>query len=131
MPVGHSRTRAWSRYLLAGFFILAGVNHFLQPNFYLPLIPDYLPWPISLNLISGVAEIVLGVGMLINHLQSAAMWGLIILLILFIPSHIYFIRVGSCIEGGLCAPMWMAWLRLVLIHPLLLLWVWYSGRVQS
>ena len=128
MPGGPSRIRIWSRYLLAGFFVLAGLNHFIQPSFYLPLIPDYLPWPQAINQISGLVEILLGIGVLIKPARKKAMWGLLVLLVLFIPSHVYFIRIGACIDGGLCAPMWIAWLRLVLIHPLLMLWIWYTGK---
>ncbi|MEM9918721.1 MAG: hypothetical protein AAF990_11530, partial [Bacteroidota bacterium] len=53
-----------------------------------------------------------------------AAFGLIAMLIAFVPSHIHFIQIGSCVEGGLCTPPWVAWLRLLLIHPLLIWWAW-------
>ena len=53
-----------SRVLLALFFVLAGLNHFRDPNFYLAMIPPALPFPDALNLISGVCEIAGGLAVL-------------------------------------------------------------------
>ena len=117
-----------SFYGLVIFFILAGLNHFIDPEFYYPLIPPYFPFPIWINVISGLLEIVLGTALLLSGYRRYAAYGLIILLILFIPSHVYFIQVGGCIDGGLCVPAWIAWVRLIVIHPLLLWWIWTNRR---
>ncbi|WP_297337431.1 hypothetical protein [Algoriphagus sp.] len=109
-------------FLLSFFYIAAGINHFVSPEFYLPLIPDYLPMPRTLNAWAGFFELVLGIGLLLPNYRRKAIWGIIILLLFFVPSHIYFIQIGSCIEGGLCVPDWVAWVRLVVIHPLLVYW---------
>ncbi|MEO1627108.1 MAG: hypothetical protein AAFV25_18290 [Bacteroidota bacterium] len=124
MKVGRLQIVPWARGLLIVFYILAGINHFWHPGFYLPLIPDYLPQPKLLNAISGWAEILLGLGMAFEGSRHWAAIGLVAMLIVFVPSHVHFIQIGSCVEGGLCTPAWVAWLRLVLIHPLLILWVW-------
>jgi uncharacterized membrane protein len=112
------------RFLLIAFYAFAGLYHFINPEFYHGLIPDYLPFPELINYISGVLEIVLAVGVAIPKYRLIAVKGIIILLILFIPSHIYFITMGSCVEDGLCVSPWVAWARLIIIHPLLLLWAW-------
>ena len=117
-----------SFYLLLAFFSLAGLNHFLNPQFYLPLIPDYLPYPEAINWISGVLEMGLGLGLLMEKSRRAFALGLIILLVLFIPSHVYFIQIGSCIEGGLCVPEWLSWGRLIIIHPLIMWWIWIHRK---
>ena len=110
---------------LQGFFYaFAGVNHFINPNFYYPIIPDYLPYHELINYGSGVLEIVFGLGLFFKQIRKYSALGIIILLIAFIPSHWYFIEVGSCIEETLCVPTWVSWLRLVVIHPLLLFWAW-------
>lgn len=111
-------------YLLGAFFVVAGLNHFINPEFYLPLIPSYLPFHELINHASGALEIILGVTLFAIKFRNLAAWGLFALLITFIPSHIHFIQIGSCIDDGLCVPSWIAWLRLIVIHPLLLLWVW-------
>jgi uncharacterized membrane protein len=117
-----------ARNILAAFFTLAGLNHFVMPAFYLPLIPDYLPSPDHINTMAGIVEIILGIGLLIAPLRQWAAWGIIALLIAFIPSHIYFIQIGACVEGGLCVPAWVAWVRLLLIHPLLIGWAWFVRK---
>lgn len=117
-----------SKWLLGLFYLLAGLNHFWNPGFYIPLIPDYLPAKESLNIIVGLIEVVLGLGMWIKTWQHMAAWSIIVLLILLIPSHVYFIQMGSCAEGSLCIPPWFAWLRLIVVHPLLMLWAYYHAR---
>ena len=111
--------------VLSIFYIFGGINHFVNPEFYYGLIPDYLPIPSTINIISGFAEILLGAGMLIKQTRRYAAIGIIAMLIAFIPSHIYFIQIGGCVDDGLCAPLWLGWIRLVIIHPLLIAWAWY------
>ena len=117
-----------SFYLLIAFFVLAGLNHFRDPAFYYPLIPPYLPFPKVINVISGILEVILGLGLIWSKVRNDATYALIFLLILFIPSHVYFIQVGGCVESGLCVPLWVTWLRLVIIHPLLIAWVWMHRK---
>jgi uncharacterized membrane protein len=117
-----------SLYLMAGFYLFGGINHFRTPEFYLPLIPDYLPTPDLLNLLAGIAEIVLAIGLLIPQTRKLAAWGVIAMLLAFIPSHVYFIQLGSCIPDVLCAAEWMGWVRLLLIQPLLIAWAWIYTR---
>jgi uncharacterized membrane protein len=119
-----------SRILLGAFFVFAGANHFIKPDFYYPLIPDYLPYPIFINAASGILEIVLGLGIFFEKYRNGSVIGLLILLLLFVPSHVYFIQLGSCVPNGLCVPSWIGWTRLLVIHPLLLLWV-FSVSNQS
>lgn len=51
----------WHLYLMASLYILAGLNHFRKPQFYIRIIPSYFPNPKLLNILSGGAEIILGV----------------------------------------------------------------------
>ncbi|WP_299601089.1 MauE/DoxX family redox-associated membrane protein [uncultured Aquimarina sp.] len=111
-------------YLLSGFFFIAGINHFVHPDFYLPLIPEYLGYPEIINYRSGVAEVLLGIGLLFAYTRKVSAYLIIALLIAFIPSHVYFIRIGSCVPDGLCVHEWVAWVRLLIIHPLFMVWAW-------
>lgn len=112
---------------MAYFYIAAGVNHFVSPDFYFPLIPPFFSNPGLVNLLAGIAEVLLGLGILYYPTRARAAWGIMLMLISFIPSHWYFIQIGSCISDGLCVPAWVGWLRLVVIHPILILWaVWVA-----
>ncbi|MCH8546724.1 MAG: hypothetical protein LAT54_08320 [Cryomorphaceae bacterium] len=118
--------------VLGAFFIVAGINHFLMPSFYLPLIPDYLPFKNAVNWLSGLTEVAIGIGFLWPSTRRLSGWAMAVLMILFIPSHIHFIAIGSCVMEGLCVPEWVAWLRLIVIHPLLiLLGVWMGKSPPS
>ncbi len=114
--------------LLVIFYFFAGLNHFINPSFYSWLIPPYLPWHNAITIISGIAEIVLGILLLFSPLRVWAVKGIIALLICFIPAHIYFIEINSCIPDGLCVPQWVGWVRLVVVHPLLIAWAWWCRK---
>ena len=77
------------QYLLAIFFILAGANHFLNADFYLKMMPPYLPWHPFLVYLSGVFEIILGIMVIIPKLTRIAGWGLIALLIAVFPANLH------------------------------------------
>ena len=112
------------RILLIGFYAFAGSYHFINAEFYSDLIPTYLPYPNFINYASGFFEILLAVGVAIPKTRLLAVKSIIVLLILFIPSHVYFIQVGSCVESAFCVAPWIAWVRLLVVHPLLILWAW-------
>ena len=76
------------KYLLCVFFVLAGLNHFVNPIFYLKAMPPYLPWHPFLVYLSGFFEIALGVMVIINRFTRIAAWGLIALLIAVFPANI-------------------------------------------
>lgn len=77
------------KYLLCMFFVLAGLNHFVKPAFYLKIMPPYLPWHLFLVYLSGFFEIVLGVTVIINRFTRIAAWGLIALLIAVFPANLH------------------------------------------
>lgn len=118
-------------YGLVVFYLLGGINHFINPDFYLPLIPDYLPFHEGINYLSGAIEIGLAIGVFLSMTRLWASRLIILMLLAFIPSHVYFIQVGSCVEDGLCVSEWIGWLRLLLIHPLLILWAYWVGRKRT
>ncbi|MEO0469485.1 MAG: MauE/DoxX family redox-associated membrane protein [Bacteroidota bacterium] len=74
--------------LLAIFMIVSGVNHFIAPEFYDAMIPDFLPKSLA-NYAAGIAEIVLGIGLLIPKFREKSAWGIVILMIIFMPLHIW------------------------------------------
>ncbi|MEM1002043.1 MAG: hypothetical protein AAGH46_05295 [Bacteroidota bacterium] len=112
------------RFGLIGFYAFAGSYHFINPEFYHGLIPVYLPFPELINYLAGIIEIVLAIGVAFEQTRKLSIYGIVAMLIAFIPSHIYFIQIGSCIDDSLCVAPWIAWMRLLVIHPILILWAW-------
>ncbi|WP_152000303.1 MULTISPECIES: hypothetical protein [unclassified Imperialibacter] len=74
--------------VLALFLIFSGVNHFTTPEMYLPLIPDFLPKSI-VNVLAGVVEIILGIGVFIPTFKKRALLGIFLLMVAFLPIHIW------------------------------------------
>ena len=111
------------RWLLAIVFVLAGANHFRDPDFYLALMPPYLPWHEALVQISGVAEILGGIGILVPATRRFAGWGLIALLIAVFPANIS-MATDHVQPPGVHVTPFEAWLRLPL-QAVLMAWVWW------
>jgi uncharacterized membrane protein len=118
-------------FILIAFYIFAGYNHFASPSFYLPIIPPYLSnWANEINLLSGILEIILGILLIPKSTRTYAAKGIIILLILFIPSHIYFIQKGSFTLGSIEITPTLSWFRLLIGQPILMLWAWWASKVD-
>jgi uncharacterized membrane protein len=111
-----------SRGALALFFIVAGTAHFISPKPYLAIVPSYIPWAAAMVALSGVAEILGGLGVFFPSTRYAAGWWLIALLIAVFPANVYATSTGMVI-GGHAVPAWMLWARLPL-QLLLIAWVW-------
>ena len=77
------------KYLLAVIFILAGISHFVMPEFYLRIMPPYLPAPLFLIYLSGFLETGFGIALLLPKYSRRAAWGIILLLIAVFPANIY------------------------------------------
>ncbi len=72
-------------------YIVAGINHFINPGFYLKIMPNYIPWHYQIVILSGVIEIILGGLILIQRTRKIAAWLIIFMLIAFLPVHIQMI----------------------------------------
>jgi len=81
--------KAILKYLLAFGFVLAGINHFINADFYLKMMPPFLPAHLFLVYLSGVCEATLGILLLIPKFTRLAAWGLIALLIAVFPANIF------------------------------------------
>lgn len=77
------------KWILGIAFVFAGSNHFINPKFYLNIMPPYLPWHLFLVYLSGAFEIILGIMLLVPKTQRFGAWGLIALLIAVFPANIY------------------------------------------
>lgn len=113
-----------SRYLLALLFIGAGITHFTSPEKFVRIVPPYLPAPLLLVYISGIAEVAGGLGLLLPATRRLAGWGLIALLVAVFPANVYMLQAHG---AGLPVPLWALWLRLPL-QLVLIAWVWRISK---
>ena len=115
-------------YLLILLYFFAGINHFWHPSFYLPIIPPYFSNPVLINYVAGVAEIILAILLIFSTTRKIAAYGIIAMLIAFIPAHIYFIQKGNFKLGNNTMTPIIGWIRLIIIHPLLIAWAWWYRK---
>jgi uncharacterized membrane protein len=77
-----------SRIILSLFFITAGITHFTSTNFYLKIMPSYLPMHKELVYISGILEVISGLLLIIPDTIKIGATGIIIILIAVFPANI-------------------------------------------
>jgi uncharacterized membrane protein len=119
-----------SLYLMIIFYLLAGLNHFRSPANYLAIIPGYLGNASYINVAAGISEILLAILLLISLTRRIAAYGIILMLLAFIPTHVYMLQYHICI-GDYCPPVWMLWFRLVILQPLLIWWAWSIRNIVT
>jgi uncharacterized membrane protein len=116
------------KYLLCVFFVVAGLNHFINPAFYLKSMPPYLPWHLFLIYLSGFFEVALGLMLLVRALTRVAAWGLIALLIAVFPANIQ-MALNPQLYPDISPTV--LWLRLPL-QAVFIAWVfWYTRRAEQ
>ena len=115
----------WGRWALAGLFVVSGILHLVMPKPYIRIVPPMLPGPDLLVLISGGAEILGGIGLLVPRLKRPAGYGLAVLLIAVFPANIY-MAVAHVPSDGLLGNQWLQWLRLPVQVPLIWLALHYT-----
>lgn len=119
-----TRFKLAMRILTGLLMVFAGASHFLHQDLYVRIMPSYLPWPMALVQISGVAEILLGVALLIPATQVLAAWGLIALLVAVFPANINMLQHPEIFPQ---IPPWILWARLPL-QALFIAWAWWFAR---
>ena len=113
-------------WVMALAYIGAGFNHLVNPAFYVAIIPPGLPNPEWLNLLSGLAEIVLGVFLLEPRTRVFAAWGIIALLIAVFPANLSVVTDTDTDGGGVGA----GWVRLP-FQAVFIAWAWWYTRPES
>jgi len=108
---------------MAAFYIWAGISHFTRPEFFLNLMPAYMPLHTELVYLSGIAEIVLGILVAIPRTAMFAGWCIIAMLIAFLPIHVHMLVNNHLYPE---APTSVLWLRFP-VQALFILWAyWYT-----
>ena len=121
-----SHIKAASKSVLAIFMITAGIMHFVNPAFFLKIMPPYLPLHKELVLVSGVFEVVLGVLLLVPQTSRMAAWGIVALLIAVFPANLYLYQHQDILPAS---PV-VHFLRLPL-QGLFILWAYWHTAVPK
>lgn len=106
--------------------IFVGVQHFRNPEPFVKIVPSFLPGALTLVLVSGIFEVLGGIGLLIPRLTRAAAWGLIALYVAVFPANIN-MAIDPALHGSV--PAWLLWLRLP-FQGVLILWAWWFTQKE-
>ena len=113
------------RCVIAGLFLLTGLMHFIRPQVFVNIMPDYIPNHLLMVYLSGVAEILGGIGILFSKTRSMAAWGLILLLLAVFPANI-----NMTVEAIQKQGYWTWWsMATILRLPLqfvLIYWIYWA-----
>jgi len=114
-------TLPWHLYLMAFVYILAGINHFRKPGMYIRIIPPAFKNPKLINILSGGAEIILGILLTLPFTTRIAAWGIIALLIAIFPANVYMLQNK---KAGFGLPRWILFVRL----PLQIVLIYWASQ---
>jgi uncharacterized membrane protein len=115
------------RWLMAAFYLAAGLLHLRSPDAFLPIVPGWVPAPREVVLLTGVAEIAGAIGLLVPRLCQAAGIGLALYALCVLPANIKHAFEGVAL-AGLPSTWWYHAPRLAL-QPVLIWWALYGGGV--
>jgi uncharacterized membrane protein len=93
---------------MAIIYIMAGIYHFIKPNIYLRIMPEYMPNHKFLVYLSGIFEIILGISICIPYLKNISIIGIICMLLIFLLVHINMLKNN---KSSLGIPKWILILR--------------------
>jgi uncharacterized membrane protein len=116
--------------LITGY-LAAGGNHFRSPEGYINIIPQYIPLPKLMNIAAGFFEILFGLMLIFKRTRPWSARGIILMLIAFLPVHIDMVIRAPFWLGSFYVSPFVAWIRLVVLQPLLIWWAWwYANKVR-
>jgi uncharacterized membrane protein len=120
----HSRSHLLALLGLAVFFFGGGLGHFMFPEFYVSIVPDYIPTPALMVALSGLGELLGAIGILITRTRRIAGLGLLLLTLAVFPANLF---MAQHPEQFSQFPAWLLYARLPL-QLLILLWIGFAMR---
>ena len=110
-------------YLMSIFYISTGIKHFTNLDWFMKIMPHYLPYHKELVYLSGFFEIILGIMLIFEKTRFLAGWGLILLLIAVFPANIYLAQTNGAAMNTSPA---LAWGRLPFQAVFIAIAYWHS-----
>jgi uncharacterized membrane protein len=124
--ISASKIKLVSIYVMSFAYVWIGTQHFIDSQFFMNIMPPYLPWHLELVYISGFFEILLGILLLIKKFRFYAGWGLILLLIAVYPANIYLAFNDAPQKLLDVSPFMVSWVRLPLQFVLIGIAYWHT-----
>lgn len=108
---------------IVALLLVAGVAHLIAPGLFLRIMPDWAPWKMFWVVVSGIAELLLGVGLLLPRWRVWAAWLTIAMLAVYLPIHVLDLLRDQPVVGSKT-------IAIVRLPIQFLLMAWVYGLVQ-
>ena len=108
------------------FYVAAGINHFWHSKTYVAIMPPHYSDPLLLVQVSGAAEMLGGVGLMVPATRRLSAWGIIAMLVVYFDVHLY---MAAHPERFAPLPAWAMYARLPL-QFVLIAWAFAYARPQ-
>jgi uncharacterized membrane protein len=112
--------------LFVALYVFSGVRHFTDPDFYVGMMPPYIPFHLELVYLSGVIEIVLGLLAAVPRFRRLAAWAVVAMLLAFMPVHIHMALNPELYPE---VPVVGLWIRIP-AQGLFILWAYWFTRPE-
>lgn len=124
-----SLTRKIARIVLALGYFFVGIVHLKNPAGFLPIVPDFVPFPREVVLATGLAEIAGAIGLMIPKLRPAAAWGLAAYAVCVFPANIKHAIEGIALSGQVLG--WGYHAPRLLAQPVIVWWALWAGGITD
>ncbi|WP_166244777.1 DoxX family protein [Paenibacillus turpanensis] len=108
--------------------VATGISHFTSSEQFVQMIPGILPYPETINVISGILEFLLAIGLLTKGYSRLTGAATAVFFILIFPANINNALYGNEVPGGLNSIPYYPWIRL-LFQPFYIWWALWSASV--
>lgn len=121
------RWKLAGRLFVFAWFFIGGISHFVITDFYLRIMPPYIPFHLASIYITGVFELLGAVGIWIKPYRSLAGYGLMLLTAVVTLANVQMYQHSQMFPT---IPLWVLIIRFP--TQVLLLWIiWSSTRPDN
>ena len=121
------QVRRYARYALSLSMVWVGITHFTRLDFFMAIVPPWLPEPVLLIYVSGFFEILGGLGLLVEGARRFAGYGLVALYVAVYPVNIYMLTEGV-FPPGVPQERWLLYARMP-FQLLFILWALWAAEI--
>jgi uncharacterized membrane protein len=115
-------------YTLSAMFIFTGIAHLMNPGVFEKIVPPFLPFPHAIAILSGIAELLLAVGLLPKKTRRLTAWAVVAFLVCIFPANIYMYMARESAFPDI--PAWALLARLPLQFAMMA-WAWQYTRPEG
>ncbi len=115
-------------YFMSIAYTYVGIRHFIDPDFFLAIMPNYFSLHLFFVYLTGLMEVVFGVLLVFRKTRKIGAYGLIVLLVIVFPANIHLVQ-SELSQSILDVTKEQSIIRLPFQGLFLLLAYWHSKNI--